>query len=162
LNRPAQIGLPRYVIAQQLTGRDVGDVEMRGDQRALSSLARAGRRDHQYPHARLLRSSSPAPAAAVDSPAREQHQVLTRGPVRRAGPTTPDPQVPAEIVVAGAWLHPVVDREPRPVGGRLPQSVRTRTRHPERIMTTEKAILAGGCFWGMQDLIRKLPGVTST
>jgi peptide-methionine (S)-S-oxide reductase len=28
--------------------------------------------------------------------------------------------------------------------------------------TTEKAILAGGCFWGMQDLIRKLPGVVST
>ncbi|ANF33089.1 peptide-methionine (S)-S-oxide reductase [Leifsonia xyli] len=27
---------------------------------------------------------------------------------------------------------------------------------------TEKAILAGGCFWGMQDLIRKLPGVTDT
>ena len=27
---------------------------------------------------------------------------------------------------------------------------------------TEKAILAGGCFWGMQDLIRKLPGVIST
>ncbi len=28
--------------------------------------------------------------------------------------------------------------------------------------TTEKAILAGGCFWGMQDLIRKMPGVKST
>ena len=27
---------------------------------------------------------------------------------------------------------------------------------------TETAILAGGCFWGMQDLVRKLPGVIST
>ncbi len=26
----------------------------------------------------------------------------------------------------------------------------------------EKAILAGGCFWGMQDLIRKRQGVTGT
>lgn len=28
--------------------------------------------------------------------------------------------------------------------------------------TTEKAILAGGCFWGMQDLIRRRPGIIST
>ena len=27
---------------------------------------------------------------------------------------------------------------------------------------TETAILAGGCFWGLQDLIRRLPGVVST
>ena len=27
---------------------------------------------------------------------------------------------------------------------------------------TETAILAGGCFWGMQDLIRRQPGVLST
>ena len=26
----------------------------------------------------------------------------------------------------------------------------------------QRAVLAGGCFWGMQDLIRKLPGVVST
>lgn len=26
----------------------------------------------------------------------------------------------------------------------------------------QHAVLAGGCFWGMQDLIRKLPGVVST
>ncbi|MFJ8009199.1 peptide-methionine (S)-S-oxide reductase MsrA [Streptomyces fagopyri] len=28
--------------------------------------------------------------------------------------------------------------------------------------TEEKALLAGGCFWGMQDLIRTLPGVLDT
>ncbi|GLK83692.1 peptide-methionine (S)-S-oxide reductase MsrA [Ancylobacter defluvii] len=29
-------------------------------------------------------------------------------------------------------------------------------------MTTERAVLAGGCFWGMQDLIRRQDGVIST
>ena len=29
-------------------------------------------------------------------------------------------------------------------------------------MTEERAVLAGGCFWGMQDLIRRIKGVVST
>ncbi len=29
-------------------------------------------------------------------------------------------------------------------------------------MTKERAVLAGGCFWGMQDLIEKIPGVLET
>ena len=29
-------------------------------------------------------------------------------------------------------------------------------------MSIERAILAGGCFWGMQDMIRKLPSVQNT
>ena len=29
-------------------------------------------------------------------------------------------------------------------------------------MTTERAILAGGCFWGVQDLLRRYPGIIST
>ena len=29
-------------------------------------------------------------------------------------------------------------------------------------MAKERAVLAGGCFWGMQDLIRKRPGILTT
>ncbi|WP_026187808.1 peptide-methionine (S)-S-oxide reductase MsrA [Methyloversatilis universalis] len=29
-------------------------------------------------------------------------------------------------------------------------------------MSSERAVLAGGCFWGMQQLLRRLPGVLSS
>jgi methionine-S-sulfoxide reductase len=32
----------------------------------------------------------------------------------------------------------------------------------ERPSSTERAVLAGGCFWGMQHLMRRLPGIIST
>ena len=41
-----------------------------------------------------------------------------------------------------------------------PAAIHSNRRHHPA--TTETAILAGGCFWGMQDLIRRQPGVTAT
>jgi peptide-methionine (S)-S-oxide reductase len=36
------------------------------------------------------------------------------------------------------------------------------TEDIEMTIASERAVLAGGCFWGMQDLIRRYPGVIST
>lgn len=45
---------------------------------------------------------------------------------------------------------------------RLPTQGQAHDERSISVSRTETAILAGGCFWGMQDLIRKLPGVLST
>jgi peptide-methionine (S)-S-oxide reductase len=39
---------------------------------------------------------------------------------------------------------------------------RNKHRTVPSIPGREVAVLAGGCFWGMQDLVRKLPGVLKT
>jgi peptide-methionine (S)-S-oxide reductase len=37
-----------------------------------------------------------------------------------------------------------------------------RLKKERKTMTTERAVLAGGCFWGAQELLRKRQGVIST
>src|SRR6516165_7192672 len=57
-------------------------------------------------------------------------------------------------------IHP-----PRPIGERGVRRVREAFRKTGGLTmaaTTERAVLAGGCFWGMQRLVRRLFGVVST
>jgi peptide-methionine (S)-S-oxide reductase len=60
-----------------------------------------------------------------------------------------------------AWPVPsLLCREVRMV--RVWWNVCFQSKGVEMAMQYERAVLAGGCFWGMQDLIRKMPGVIKT
>ena len=84
LDSQAERGPPRHVIAQQLAGRDVRDVEVRGDQRALSPLARARGRDHQYPHRSSPHLIIPPSERPVDTSAHRRRQRVLKS--RKAPP----------------------------------------------------------------------------
>src|ERR1700743_996230 len=40
--------------------------------------------------------------------------------------------------------------------------LRRGSKNNDMSLLNERAVLAGGCFWGMQDLLRRYPGVIST
>ncbi len=57
-------------------------------------------------------------------------------------------------------MQPPASQKPNPKASQ--PSTASPNKEGKMSNSTHKAILAGGCFWGMQDLIRKLPGVEST
>ena len=51
---------------------------------------------------------------------------------------------------------------PAPASPAAEEPAAAATEGPMKTVNRETVILAGGCFWGMEELLRKIPGVVST
>ena len=68
---------------------------------------------------------------------------------------------------AGPGDRPQGNAGGREEGGEMkatksPSREELKTTEPKAKAVQEVAILAGGCFWGMEDILRKIPGVIGT
>jgi peptide methionine sulfoxide reductase msrA/msrB len=75
--------------------------------------------------------------------------------------------VPLDRMQADGYGHlvPLVDKNAKPASApaaAAPVGVKMLASKDGKPPQTETAILAGGCFWGMEDILRKIPGVIST
>ncbi len=71
--------------------------------------------------------------------------------------------ITATIGVGCGWTDKNQVTSQKPVSQETKQVSASDHSEPKKGSNmTERAVLAGGCFWGMQDLIRKRPGIKDT